>query len=74
MDVPDLRDFLVEILQRLRIIELKIDIIRQGHASMDQLAKLRCDRLEDYKRTYYRQNAVTEPSSSYEGDGLDEVN
>jgi hypothetical protein len=61
MDVSDLRDLLSEILQRLRLIELKIDVIREGRATMEQLAEIRRDRLEDYKRTYYRQNAVTEP-------------
>jgi hypothetical protein len=61
MDVSDLRDLLSEILQRLRLIELKIDVIRKGRATMEQLAEIRRDRLEDYKRTYYRQNAVTEP-------------
>jgi hypothetical protein len=61
MDVSDLRDLLSEILQRLRFIELKIDVIRDGRATMEQLAEIRRDRREDYKRTYYRKNAVTAP-------------
>jgi hypothetical protein len=61
MDVSDLRDLLSGILQRLRLIELKIDVIREGRATMELLAEIRRDRLEDYKRTYYWQNAVTEP-------------
>lgn len=44
MDFSDLRDSLNEILQRLRVTELKIDVIREGHATVDQLAKI-CDRL-----------------------------
>jgi hypothetical protein len=74
MEVSDLTDVLNEILQRLRIVELKIDVITQGHATMDQLAEIRRDRLAEYKRSYYRQNAVTEPSPCSEDcNGFDEL-
>jgi hypothetical protein len=73
MEVSDLTDVLNEIVQRLRIVELKIDVITQGHATMDQLAEIRRDRLAEYKRSYYRQNAVTEPSPCSEDcNGFDE--
>jgi hypothetical protein len=39
---------------------------------MDQLTGLRRDRPKGYKRTYYRQNAVTE-SCPFQGDLMSEI-
>ena len=72
MDVSDLRELLSDIYQKLHAIHTKIDTLRQGHATMSQLAEIRQLRLEEVRCSYERQNAVIEPYPDGE-DGYDEV-
>ena len=68
MDIQQIGELLIEILQRLQIIET---IQTQGYMSMTQIADRRRHRLEDYRRAYHRQNGFTESSANH--DGEDEV-
>ena len=68
MDIQQIGELLIEILQRLQIIET---IQTQGYTSLTQLADRRRQRLEDYRRAYHRQNGFT--GSTTNQDGEDEV-
>ena len=68
MAVQQIGELLIDILQRLQVLEA---IHTQGHMTMSQLANRRRQRLEDYRRAYHRQNGVSESTSNQ--DGEDEI-
>lgn len=59
MDNNVIVELLSEILRRLKIVEMKIEVKNIGYASMTQLAYLREQRLEDYRKDYVRQNGIS---------------
>jgi hypothetical protein len=71
MDAKELRDKLDEISQRLRFIEIKLELCRDSGRTMSQLAEHRRVSLENYRRVYYRQNGIPDGQALQEGE--DEV-
>ena len=63
MDIQQIGELLMQILQRLQVLEA---IHTQG-----QLADRRRQSLEGYRRAYHRQNGVSESTSNH--DGEDEI-
>ena len=59
MDNNVIVELLSEILRRLKIVEMKIEVKNIGYASMTQLAYLREQRLEDYQKDYVRLNGIS---------------
>ena len=69
MDIQQIGELLVEILQRLQVLEA---IHTQGHMTMSQLADRRRQRLEDYRRAYYATPYEANMEASNQ-DGEDEI-
>ncbi len=59
MDVAAVRDILSEILQRLKILEIKIDIQTQGFATSSQLSDLGEHRIRAYRQ--FRKRCEEQP-------------
>ena len=68
MAVQQIGELLIDILQRLQVLEA---IHTQGHMTMSQLAHKRRQRLEDHRRAYHWQNGYSESTSNQ--DGEDEI-